>query len=79
MNPDPARLHQEQKQAEQSGTADQSQRQAASQFDSVEEIVRFDRERTPPPEKIAERLKRSILDEPGGLRYWWRRFFGGSG
>jgi len=77
MNPDPSKLRQQQEQTEQSAEVQfRQENQTAGQFDSVEELIRFDAGQTPPPETIAERLKESIAAEPKPTLSWWRRLFG---
>jgi hypothetical protein len=80
MKPDPSKLRQQQEQAEQSAESQfRQQEQTARQFDSVEELIRFDTANTPPPETLAERLKESIEAEPKPARSWWQRLFGKGG
>jgi hypothetical protein len=80
MNPDPSKLRQQQHQVEESAQTSLNQdAQARSQFDSVEEIIRYDAQRTEVPEAIGERLKESIAREPPPSRSWWQRLFGMKG
>jgi hypothetical protein len=74
MNPDPSKLRQQQQQAEE--TAELHQVEARNEFDSPEELIRFDAAHTVPPDSIAERLKESIAREPKPVRPWWKRLFG---
>jgi hypothetical protein len=74
MNPDSSKLRQKQDQAEQlAGT--QQQATQAREFNTAEDMMRFDTTRTPVPERIAERLKQSIAAEPPPRLSWWRRLF----
>jgi hypothetical protein len=77
MNPESSKLQQRQHQVEQA-TESQLEQQApgAQEFNSVEDMMRFDAERTPAPERIADRLKQSIAAEPPPALSWWRRLFG---
>lgn len=68
-----SRLQQKQQTEE---THQQIQKQEdIKEFDSVEELLRYDAEQTTPPPAIAERLKDSLTREPVKPRPWWRRFF----
>ncbi len=61
-------------------TQAQEERQAArgaSEFASVEEMLRADAAQTPLPEIIETRLKTSIAKQPPRPRSWWQRLFGG--
>ena len=74
MNSDPSKLRQQQ--AEQTAElSSQSEARAATEFNSVEELIRADAARHPPPEAIADRLKDSIAREPVRREPWWRRLF----
>jgi hypothetical protein len=76
MNPDPSKLRQEQQQAEEAAELHSHlQSPTGHQFNSVEELIRFDTAQTVPPETVAARLKESIAREPAP-RPWWRRLFG---
>jgi hypothetical protein len=79
MNPDPSKLRQQQQQAEQSAELHVQEGQVCQEFSTAEEVIRFDAEQTPPPERIAERLKESIAREPAPPKSWWQRLFGKSG
>ena len=76
MNPDQSKLRQQQHQAEQAAELQvQEEGQATHQFNSVEEMIRLDAQQTPPPDRIAERLKESIAREPAPPKSWWQRLF----
>jgi hypothetical protein len=76
MNPDPSKLRQQQHQAEQAAELHvQEESQATHEFNSVEEMIRLDAQQTPPPDRIAERLKESIAREPAPPKSWWQRLF----
>ena len=76
MNSDPSKLRQQQQQSEQSSDLQFREELQAHQFDSVEEMIRFDARQTEPPAEIAERLKESVAHEPKPARSWWKRLFG---
>ncbi len=55
----------------------QTQRQSAREFGSVEELLRHDALHTPVPPTVASRLQESINQEPTATKSWWRRWLGG--
>ena len=75
MNSDPSKLRQEQQQAEELVQSTGQEQSAASEFPSVEALLREDLGQNPAPESIAERLKESIAREPKKEGSWWQRFF----
>ncbi|MEI9962895.1 MAG: hypothetical protein WDM76_17805 [Limisphaerales bacterium] len=54
----------------------QSQKSSVSEFNSVEELLRFDAKQTTVPSGIAQRLNHSLQAEPPISRSWWRRWLG---
>jgi len=56
----------------------QTQRQAAREFASTEELLRYDAAHTTVPPAIARRLQKSTGDLPGPKANWWKRLFGGT-
>ena len=55
-----------------------SQQQTALEFSAAEEALRHDAAQTELPRAIAERLKKSIAQEPSKENVpWWKRLFGG--
>jgi len=69
------------RQEEQQISETQSQSQAgktAREFASPEEMLRFDAKQTIVPPGVAERLGRSLQDEPCAPRSWWQRIFRGN-
>jgi hypothetical protein len=50
--------------------------QAAIEFESVEEMLRFDASQTGIPTAISERLDASIALEPPPRPSWWRKLQG---
>ncbi len=76
MNPDPSKLRQQQQQAEQAiESLGQQEAHSVHEFNSVEEMIRFDAKQTLPPASVAERLQESISREPKPARSWWQRLF----
>ena len=53
--------------------------QAAIEFASVEEMLRFDASQTGVPAAIADRLDASIAQEPPPRPSWWRKLRGWRG
>jgi negative regulator of sigma E activity len=75
MNRPTSKLNQHQ--LEQSIVQEQSvQQQTALEFDTAEEVLRHDAGQTPVPAAVAERLQKSIENEPRPARSWWRRVLG---
>lgn len=54
----------------------QSRQTAVREFASVEELLRHDAKQTSVPPAIAQRLNRSLQNEPCPPRSWWRRWLG---
>ncbi len=50
----------------------------ALNFDSAEQLLRYDAAQTPVPPEIARRLNKSVAESPPPRRPWWRRLFGSS-
>ncbi len=78
MNPEPnkPRLQHKQRQEEESTEQQSVQQQSVPrEFASVEEMLRYDVNQTPPPPAIAERLRDSLEAEPPAKGSWWRRLF----
>jgi hypothetical protein len=57
-----------------SETQTQSQ-QTIHEFATPEEMLRVDLKQTKTPERVAERLSRSVKNQPGLARPWWKRLF----
>ena len=54
----------------------QSEQQAAREFASAEELLRFDASRTEVPESVARRLQESAEQIPAPpARPWWKNLF----
>ena len=55
-----------------------AQQQTALEFSTAEEALRHDAAQTELPPTLAERLKKSIAQEPPKENVpWWKRLFGG--
>lgn len=55
-----------------------SRQQTALEFSTAEEAIRHDAAQTELPPALAERLKKSIAQEPPQEgASWWKRLFGG--
>ncbi|MCL4789448.1 MAG: hypothetical protein KJ070_22110 [Verrucomicrobia bacterium] len=52
----------------------QSQERSALEFATPEDLLRHDAKEVSVPPEIAERLARSLQNEPRPARSWWRRF-----
>jgi hypothetical protein len=48
----------------------------ALEFGSPEDMLRHDAAQTEVPDRVAERLRQSIQQEPPRPRSWWQRLFG---
>ena len=53
-----------------------AQQQTTVEFASAEEMLRHDAGQTPVPPAVAERLQRSVEQEPKPPRSLWQRLFG---
>ncbi|HLP76368.1 MAG TPA: hypothetical protein VK327_05555 [Candidatus Paceibacterota bacterium] len=62
-------------QQQQQITEQRSQQQAARDFATAEELLRFDAAQTPVPPAIADRLAQSAAGLPKPGRSWWKRLF----
>lgn len=75
MNPESSKLRQQQQEAEQAAALEH-QVTDVKEFNTTEEMMRFDAANTMVPERVAERLKQSIAAEPPPAKPWWQRLFG---
>jgi hypothetical protein len=65
-------------QQQQHAAEQQTGQQAAREFSSPEDLLRFDAAQTAVPAGVAQRLKKSIGPmPPPSPRPWWQRIFGG--
>ncbi|HXR05409.1 MAG TPA: hypothetical protein VN836_11950 [Verrucomicrobiae bacterium] len=67
----------DEQQSRQAGTEHQTQPEAAREFASAEEMLRYDAKQTAVPPEIARRLQKSTGDLPGPKTAWWKRWLGG--
>jgi len=66
-------------QQQQHAAEEQSQnQQAAREFATPEEALRFDAAQTVVPPTIAQRLRQSAESLTPPSRSWWKKFFGGT-
>jgi hypothetical protein len=70
-DPPPSRLNQQQQARQESP---QQSRQGL-EFAGVEDLLRHDREQTPPPTALEARVQQSIAAEPPPSRPWWKKWF----
>jgi len=68
--------HTSQEQEQVSGT--KSQQTSAREFQTAEELLRFDAAQTPVPPRIAERLRESTAELPKPKPGWWKRLVRGT-
>lgn len=63
-------------QEQQQASETQSQQKTSSrEFASVDELLRYDAKQTSVPPAIAQRLGRSLQNQPRPARSWWKRWF----
>lgn len=61
---------------EENSRLEESQRQNKPlEFDSAEELIRYDARQTALPPRLLERLRNSIAQSGLGRAQWWRRLF----
>jgi hypothetical protein len=65
-------LSQEQQHAAETNTQSQ---QAIHEFATPEEMLRFDGKQTRVPDRVGERLSRSLQHQPRLTKPWWKRLF----
>ena len=80
MSAEQSRLRQEQRE-EQTGEQRIEQVQGSAQgegkeFATVEELLRYDSEQNPVPPEVAERLGRTLANEPKQEKPWYKRILG---
>ena len=54
---------------------EQQHQKGATEFSSVEDLLRYDAAQTPLPSGIAQKLGKSIEGLPLPTRSWWQRWF----
>jgi hypothetical protein len=72
-----SKLSEEQQQSRQVGAEHQTQQEAAREFATAEEALRYDAAHTTVPPEIARRLQKSTSDLPRPKTAWWKRWLGG--
>ena len=75
MSSDHSKLRQQHR-TEQAARLEERQ-QPALEFDTVDDLLRYDSAQNPAPPEIAERLNSSISAEPRIEKGWFRKIFGG--
>jgi hypothetical protein len=63
----------QQKQREEQTSTSTSESKSEVEFATAEEALRFDAEQNPPPPEIAERLNKSLADEPKHETSFWTK------
>ena len=76
MSAEQSRLRQEQRTEEKSEQIQGSADAEGKEFATVEELLRYDSEQNPVPPAVAERLGRSLENEPKQEKPWYKRMFG---
>ncbi|MDD2706935.1 MAG: hypothetical protein PHV34_02915 [Verrucomicrobiae bacterium] len=62
-------------QQEQTGETRHKIEEGVREFETPEELLRYDASQAPLPPAIQSRLKESLAREPAKKRPWWRRLF----
>jgi hypothetical protein len=62
-------------QEKEAARVNQAQEAVSEEFDSVEEALRVDRERTTLPSQLAARVSKATRNEPVPPSSWWARWF----
>jgi len=75
MSAEQSRLRQEQRE-EQKAEEVQGSGQEGKEFATVEELLRYDSEQNPVPPEVAERLGKSLENEPKQEKPWYKRILG---
>ena len=71
--------HSKLRQNEQQETTQQQhseQKSEAKEFSSVDEMLRYDAAQTAVPPHVADKINRSIANEPQQSSSWWKRLMG---
>jgi hypothetical protein len=63
-------------QEDQQSKSTQAHEQQPKDFETAEELLRFDASRTAVPPSVAERLQESIGSQINPDRPWWKRWLG---
>jgi hypothetical protein len=75
MNSEFSRLRQKQAEELAHDTQSKVRPEQGQQFDSVEEILRYDSDQNLVPPDLADRVNQSIAEQPKPPASWWKRFF----
>ena len=77
MNPEFSKLQQKEHQQDihQAASQMKSGSDQERQFETVEELLRFDSEQNPVPGGVAEKLNESLAKEPPPPQSWWQKLF----
>ncbi|HKW30596.1 MAG TPA: hypothetical protein VJT54_14770 [Verrucomicrobiae bacterium] len=65
----------ESREQQQASETQSQQKTSSREFASVDELLRYDAKQTSVPPEIAQRLARSLQNQPRPARSWWRRWF----
>lgn len=63
---------------EQTQTRQQAAERGALEFESPDELLRYDQEHTSVPARLARRLSESLARECASARSWWHRLWHGN-
>ena len=74
MSAEQSRLRQEQR--EEQNQIKGSAQSEGKEFATVEELLRYDSEQNPVPAEVAERLGRTLANEPKREKPWYKRILG---
>ena len=76
MSAEQSRLRQEQREEQKSQEVQGSAQGEGKEFATVEELLRYDSEQNPVPAEVAERLGRTLANEPKQEKPWYKRILG---
>lgn len=68
----------QQQQSAQSSHSQQSESRQVGSFENAEDALRADRNQTPVPNSLGDRIAESLANEPkpAAPKSWWQRLFG---
>ena len=75
MSAEQSRLRQEQREEQRNDEIQASAQSEGKEFATVEELLRYDLEQNPVPPGVAERLGRTLENEPKQEKPWYKRIF----
>ena len=81
MSAEQSRLRQEQREEQKTAEVQNSAQinrsgdAGGKEFATVEELLRYDSEQNPVPPEVAERLGRTLANEPKQEKPWYKRIF----